>query len=364
MVGHKPQLAVRMRDACAALIAAAALSGCVSPAGRPRPESVPIADYARPENLPVVDFHTHLNGDMDAGRLLELMDRSGVGAMVLMPRYYANPRDGGYGSDTQAADLARNHPGRFIPFVAGQRGELGQGPRSAWHDPDAAGRYLADAERKLRGGEFYGLGEYILRHYAYSLRGSGQSGGEVSLPADAPLMHRIAALGARYGVPVVLHLEAEPEAAEQAVRLFEAHPDTTFIWAHNCGRAGADQIRRLLGRFPRLMCDLGGMMVTPNDPGGYGRYWPRRTPYVHLVQADGGSVYPEMLALFEEFSDRYLLGTDTAHTPALRFYGERIYAARQLLSQLSPAAARRIAYENAARLIASRHIPNYEEQHD
>ncbi|MFI5400491.1 MAG: amidohydrolase family protein [SAR324 cluster bacterium] len=319
---------------------------------------MPVADRARPENLPIVDFHSHLNGDMDAGRLLELMELSGVRAMVLMARYYANPRDAGYGSDQQAAGFARDHAGRFIPFVAGQRRELGRSAGSAWQDPAAAAQYLAEAERKLRSGEFYGLGEYILRHHAYTLAASGQRGGEVSLPADAPLMHQIAALGAKYGVPVVVHLEAEPEQTDQAVRLFEKHPDTPFIWAHNCGRAGADQIRRLLGRFPRLMCDLGGMMVTPSDPGGYGRYWPRRTPYIHLVQADGGSVYPEMLALFEEFSDRFLLGTDTAHTPALRFYGERIYAMRQMLSQLSPAAAGRIAHENAERLLASRRIPN------
>lgn len=328
----------------AAMAVSLSVSGCVS-----------IAEHARLERLPIIDFHTHLNGDMEAKRLLELMDRTGVRTMVLMARYYSNPRDAGYGSDDQAADLARTHRTRFIPFVAGQRGELGA--RYPWENPESAGWYLRGAEEKLRSGEFFGLGEFILYHHAYDLRGWGQLGGEVRLPANAPLMHRIAALGAKYGVPVLFHLEAEPEQTEQAVRLFEANPGTTFVWAHNCGRASADQIRRLLGRFPRLMCDLGGMMVTPSDLGGYGRYWPKRTPYIHLVQADSGKVYPEMLALFEDFSDRFLLGTDTAHTPALRFYKERVHAFRQMLSQMSPAVAKRIACENAERLFAARRIP-------
>ena len=327
-----------------AVVAAISLAGCIS-----------IAEHARPERLPIIDLHTHLNGDMEAKHLLALMDRVGVRTMVLMARYYANPKDAGYGSDMQAADFARTHKGRFIPFVAGQRGELGR--LAQWEDPKSASWYLRESEDKLRTGEFFGLGEYILYHHAYDLVGLGQRGGEVRLPADSPLLHRIAALGAKYAVPVLFHLEAEPEQTQQAVRLFEANPDTTFIWAHNCGRASADQIRQLLGRFPRLMCDLGGMMVTPSESGGYGRYWPKRTPYIHLVQADGGKVYPEKLRLFEDFSDRFLLGTDTAHTPALRSYEERIHAFRQMLSQMTPATARRIAYENAERLFASRRVP-------
>ena len=99
-----------MRPVIAAVVMAVSLtvSGCVS-----------IAEHARPERLPIIDFHTHLNGDMEATRLLELMDRTGVRSMVLMARYYANPQDAGYGSDVQAADFARTHGGRFVPFVAG-----------------------------------------------------------------------------------------------------------------------------------------------------------------------------------------------------------------------------------------------------
>ena len=117
-----------MRPVIVAVVIAVSLSvsGCVS-----------IAEHARPERLPIVDFHTHLNGDMEAKHLLALMDRAGVRTMVLMARYYANPKDAGYGSDMQAADFARPHKGRFIPFVAGQRG--GPGRLAPWGGAASAG---------------------------------------------------------------------------------------------------------------------------------------------------------------------------------------------------------------------------------
>jgi len=332
------------RGLIAAAVVATGLSGCVS-----------IADHARPERLPIVDFHAHLNGDMGAEELVQLMDRMGVRTMVLMARYYANPRDAGFGSDEQAAAFARRYKGRFIPFIAGQRGEI----QYAWEASERATAdwYVQSAEQKLRSAEFFGLGEYIVYHHSYDLPGWGQTGGEVRLRLDTPLMHRLADLGATYGVPVLFHMEAEPEPTGQAIRLFDAHPETTFIWAHNCGRASAEQIRRLLARYSRLVCDLGSMMAPPEGRGVYGYYWPRFTPHIHLVQQPGGKVHADMLRLFEDFSDRFVLGTDVAHTQALRFYEERIYALRQVLSQMTPGTARRIAHENAERLFAERRMP-------
>jgi len=52
----------------------------------------------------------------------------------------------------------------------------------------------------------------------------------------------------------------------------------------------ADQVGRLLNRFPNLMCDLGHMFNGPNTKGGYGKYWPRKTPWIHLVQDDDGKI--------------------------------------------------------------------------
>jgi hypothetical protein len=298
--------------------------------------------------LPIIDAHGHLNGDMPAERLVQLMDVAGVKSMVLMARYYQGARSAGNGSDEQALEFVRRFPGRFIPFVAGQHGNLGGRNRHVWEGPTQIGdNFLRQAEKKLQSGHYFGLGEFILRHYAYTNFGT-QGGDDVDLPVNSYLMHRIAEAGVKYSVPVLFHLEAEPDKATAMAQLLETKRGTKFIWAHSCGRSSAQQIREFLTRYPNLMCDLGGMTATRQ--GGYGNYWPKQTPWIHLIEDGSGKLFPEVKALFEEFPDRFLLGTDAAHTPAMDFYVERIIRFRKLLSQLRPVTAENLAYGNAQRL--------------
>lgn len=300
-------------------------------------------------SIPVIDAHNHLNGNTAAETLIAAMDRAGVKRMVLMPRHYTAPRDGGLGSDEQAIDYARRYPGRFIPFIGGQRDDLG--PRGRiWNDAAAAYFLLQEFENKLKIGGFFGLGEFILVHHAYDLGGWGETGGELRLRPDSHFMREVARIAAKYDVPVLFHAEAEPDIAEQVARLLDSAPNTRFIWAHNCGRGSTEQIRRFLVRYPKLMCDLGAMFNGPRTRGVYGQFWPRKTPWIHLVMNDNGGVFQEMKALFEAFPDRFIIGTDTAHTHALKFYQYRIIMFRVLLAQLSPDAARKIGFENAERL--------------
>ena len=296
----------------------------------------------------IIDAHGHLNGDMSAERLVQLMDAAGVKSMVLMARYFQGARAGGNGSDEQALEFARRFPGRFIPFVAGQRGDLGGRNRQVWEGPTQIGdNFLQQAEKKLQSGGYFGLGEFILKHYAYTNFGA-QGGNDVDLPVHSYLMHRIAEVGIKYTLPVLIHLEAEPEKVTAMAQLLDAKRGAKFIWAHHCGRSSARQIREFLTRYANLTCDLGGMTATRQS--GYGRYWPKQTPWMHLIEDGSGKLFPEVKLLFEEFPHRFLLGTDAAHTPALDFYVERIDRFRELLSQLRPATAENLAYGNAQRL--------------
>lgn len=303
-----------------------------------------IADSAGKDILPIIDAHMHLNADMSAERLISLMDQGGVRSMVLMTRYYRG-NAGGYGSDEQALEYAAKYPGRFIPFIAGQRPELAGRRIEAWNSPSGWPQHF---EVKARTGKFYGLGEFIMYHHAYTAWGQSGGSDDVDLPVDSYLMNEVAKTGARYNLPVLIHLEGEPKQFADMIRLLEKQPNTKFIWAHNCGRSSATQIRELLARFANLYCDLGGM--TGDRKAGYGTYWPRQTPFIHPIEDGSGRLYPEMKELFENFSDRFLVGTDVAHTPALATYGQRIERFRQLLSQLTPLTARRLAYQNAERL--------------
>jgi hypothetical protein len=302
-------------------------------------------------HIPLVDAHNHLNSNMKVETLIEFMGKAGVKQMVLMPRHYKSPNDGGLSSDEQARDFARKYPGSFIPFIGGQRDDLGPGSRR-WNDLGALDSLLVEMRGKLRSGEFFGLGEFILVHHAYEIANTTETGGEVKIAADSMGLKEIAKLAAQYQVPVLFHAEAEPGVVEEVVRLFESAPDTLFIWAHNCGRSSAEQIGKFLTQYPNLRCDLGHMFNGPYTKGGYGKYWPRKTPWIHLVQDDGGKIIPEMKSLFEAFPDKFVIGTDVAHTPMLIHYEYRIAIFRVLLAQLAAPAARKIGYENAERLFS------------
>ena len=322
--------------------------------GRPRCGLQPVG-WAGSGRLPVVDFHTHLQRRVSAEDLVGHMDAAGVPRMVLMPLYYGDgPRavNDGEGSDEQAAEYARRYPERFVPFVGMQRPDLLSD--AIWWHPTTQSRWLVQqTDAKLRSGEFFGMGEFMLRFCPYTTRFGIVAPSDMDYPADSYLMRTFADLSARHHAPMVIHCEAEPKATDAMVRLLEKHPEAIVVWAHNCGRSSAQAIRALFTRFPNLYADLGGMVYSGPGAEAYGGYWPRRTPWMHLVVNDMGTLLPEMKALLEARSNRFFAGTDVAHARGYEFYFTHLPRWRYVLSQLSAQAAHNIALANATRLFGS-----------
>jgi Tat protein secretion system quality control protein TatD with DNase activity len=314
------------------VILAACLSACGS-----------IAEHARPERLPIVDVHGHLQEAMSAEALLRLMDEAGVSTMVLQAT-----RGPQRGTDAQALRYARRYPTRFVAFI-GFQNRPAIAPPETWTHPTPAALALLDAvERNLKTGGFRGLGEIVLRYHTHE-GPTPNCCPEVDRPADSALMFRIAALAARYQVPMIVHAEGEPKVVAAMERLLESHRKAALIWAHNCGRQSAEAIRRLLDAHPNLYCDLGGMTYT--RAFGYGTGWPRSTPWTFPIEDGVGHLLPGMQGLFERFPDRFMVGMDAYFTAAYQFFPERVRRFRELLSALHPATARKLAHENAERLL-------------
>ena len=324
------------------------------------PRRRPVPPITSPEavtnaTVPVIDFHTHLQRRVTAEYLIERMDAVGVTRMVLSPLYYGDSPDGRYindgeGSDEQAVDYARRYPDRFIPFVGMQRGEANHS--GFWDGNRNTVRLLEQTEAKLASGEFFGMGEFMLRFYPYQTGLGIVAPSDMNYPAFSYAMRKFADLSAKYRAPMIVHAEAEPAVSEGMRRLFEAHPQAMFVWAHNCGRSSAKDIAGMMNRFANLYADLSGMVYSggPN-PAGYGVYWPRRTEWMHLVVDDEGWVHQDMLELFNRFSARFMIGTDTAHARVYEFYSRRLPRWRKFFAQVSTEAMHDIAYRNAERLL-------------
>jgi len=138
-----------------------------------------------------------------------------------------------------------------------------------------------------------------------------------SAPPDHPLYLLLADIAAEHGVPIDLHLEAVPEAMPLPVelssppnagrlrpnmaafeRLLAHNQRARIIWAHLgtdfTGARTPAATRRLLRTHANLYLEI------KHDPRAVGR---------NPILVDG-KVSAEWLALFEEFPDRFLIGSD------------------------------------------------------
>jgi hypothetical protein len=306
------------------------------------PEGVAATFYAGP----MIDAHGHLGASFDWNTMVHVMDRNSVSRQIVMARYYPGPSGSADrpGNDELALELASTYPGRFFPLVGMQRPELTGAHR--WFTPDAAVEaILSEAEAKLATGRFWGIGEVIVKHFAYS---SGRHA-EQENPVFSPFMQRLSGLATRFDVPIVLHMEGAPGLVTDFARLLRENPRVRYVWAHNCGRSKAPVIRAMLERHPNLYCDLAGM--TNVGESGYGIGWPRMEEYNALVEKNG-VLYPEMREVYEAFPERFMIGMDVAHAPGMnpKNYGRRAQRFRELLGQLTPQTAAAFAEGNAIRI--------------
>lgn len=300
-----------------------------------------------------IDADAHIPADATAGALA-VMDRAGIAATVTMPL----PAPPGPHNDRlkeQYRQAARDPSGR-IAYVGGGailNAMIQEATRAANLTDVLEARFAQAAEKLLADGAC-GFGEMAV--LSLSLSGSQQP--YESAPADHPLFLMLADIAARHGVPMVLHMEAVPEAMaipnviagapnpdrlQANIEAFEAllvhNPDTRIIWAHagwdNTGKRTVELMRRLLDAHANLF------MTVKVDRKGR----------IQTRPVDGaGTLRPEWLGLFTDFPDRFVLGSDEPYDSNGRREVRNPFALRQLLDQLPADLARQIGRDNAKKL--------------
>lgn len=272
--------------------------------------------------------------------------------------------------DSEAlAKVVTKHPEQFA-FLAGG-GTLNpmiqQAIRSGQVTPQMLRLFEERALQILDDGAV-GFGEMTAEHFSHFARHPY----EVA-PPDHPLFLLLADIAGRNKVPIDLHMEVIPEdmpfsAISPTVysrirwspnnpsmlyenlqafeRLLAHNRNAPIIWAH----VGSDQtgfltielMNRLLQDHPNLYMQirLGFGGHPPNRPIG-----------------NDGRIRPEWLELIASFPDRFVFGLDSFYAPPehTRFPSrpERLFRAySHFLNQLPLDLARKVAYENAARIYA------------
>jgi predicted TIM-barrel fold metal-dependent hydrolase len=315
----------------------------------------PSPTHAAAVVLPFTDVHAHLEASdpqrsIDAA--LQAMTVEHAARIIFLPPPFSPDDPGRYDAELFGAQV-KAHADKLAAVGGG--GSLNvmiqEAVRTGKAGPEVQRRFRERAEELLREG-VVGFGEMTAEHLA------GATAYQ-SAPPDHPLFFLLADIAAEHGVPIDLHMEAIPQTTPLPAdfrsppnapqlraniaafeRLLAHNPRAKIMWAH----AGCDVIgyrtpalsRQLLRNHPNLYMEI------KIDPQKVGRNSP-------LAFGASGGIKPEWLKLFEDFPDRFLVGTDQ-HYPEPHTGVQRWQPVAHLLQQLPPGLRQKIGTENAQRL--------------
>jgi len=326
---------------------------------------------AQPSGVPIIDVHVHvvparnMTFDAAAAAAVQTMDRFGVARSIVMPPPRGREVWFNFDYPDFRATLAR-HPGRF-GFLAGG-GSLNvqlHGRADPAAVTEAVARDFAATARRAIGDGAIGFGEMSALHVSLAPEHAYDF-----VPADHPLLLRLADVAAELDVPIDLHMDALAAARPPPERLarlpnnpptFPATLDALekllahnrkarIVWAHGgsdqLGDLTAGRVLALMDGHPNLFMSL--RVVGPAAPA--------RNKLFSGPQLD-----PDWLSALTRHADRFVIGTDSFYvgpnTPGTavaaafaRFNGPKLQATVRFLALLPRDLAERIAWRNAARI--------------
>lgn len=289
----------------------------------PRAALLP-AEKVVPYKGVISDGHAHFaNKNYGPELIIEAMARNNVDKVVIFAKSKGENKDG----DVLAFKEA--HPGRVIAAAGFQN----QGWRSQ------SGEFIETVREKAASGDFKWLGEAAFR---------GKIGGLLHAPPDGARWREVMNISAEKGLPVTIHhnpyiadggVFKRTDEYERMIESFAHNPKAIIVWAHWCGLSKAEDVRKMLERFPNLHCDLAWL-----SKGG------RSVP--NPIVGKGSRFLPEWKKLIEDFPGRFIAGIDLDGRPEkMENYDRRVKKLRRALGSLSSAAARKVATENFHRLV-------------
>ena len=280
--------------------------------------------------VPIADVHFHLEGQFVPANIKALLDRNNV-------RWAGGvgPIGRGVGSDFRRGFIDALGERYIAALGQPEFGVLyfnrGASATEITNTPDFR-ELMERAEAEFKTGGLKGFGELFVNNQT----SNPQPAFRRKIATDAPTMRAIYQLAAKYGGFVAMHMEADRDSLQQLDALASIEPRATVILSH-CGVwADAGTIRPLMDKHPNIHCDL----AWRSPPAA------RQVPARFIFDETG--VKREWLDLIEQKPDRFMIGTDAYCCD----YGEAIDSFRKgLLPWLSPATLRKVAYENAKRVM-------------
>jgi predicted TIM-barrel fold metal-dependent hydrolase len=246
------------------------------------------------DDMPLFDAHIHYSHDawelVPPKQAVAILRKAGLkGALV------SSSND--QGTQMLVAEAPDLIVAELRPYRT--RGEIGTWVRDA-----TVVRYLEERLAKYR---YVGIGEFHL---------SGED-------AELAVPKRVVALAREHGL--VLHAHSDVDAVN---RIFRQWPQARVLWAHS-GFERPETVRDTLRRHPRLWSDL----AFRSD---------------HATQGKVDAAWREA---FQEFPDRFMIGTDTFTPERWHYIESHATYSHGWLKDLPPNLAERIGWRNAEQLL-------------
>jgi predicted TIM-barrel fold metal-dependent hydrolase len=187
---------------------------------------------------------------------------------------------------------------------------------------------LAGIETDLRDRGARAIGEI----HVNALTTTAEPANRFKTPADSATLKAVFALAGKYGRPLNVHAQWDPDTVEQLGRPAASAPDARLVVSHCGSDATAADMRRMFEQHPNVSCDLSAR-GSPIVQG--------RTKIFDERQLDR-----DWKKLIEDYPDRFVVGIDTVHD--WQTYEGVVRAIRLgLLANLSPETAQKLASANA-----------------
>jgi predicted TIM-barrel fold metal-dependent hydrolase len=279
-----------------------------------------------------IDVHAHIGPQgMPLEEIIQNMDREGIDTMVVMMTPTAIA-EGMSPTDSGIPSAAEQYPGRFISLYGGEAITLLDEvvARGSYTEAEQE-RYIALLEEAMKSGKYSGFGEIALRH----VLPNPNEGADVTVPGDHPWMLIMSDIAAEYDVPIDVHMDIE--AGENGIAgletLLDHNTETTIIWSHTAWSRtdyesfSVDVLRQLLEEHPNLYSSIKIQTET-------------------AFMDQNKEIKPEWMALFQDYSGRFMVGSDIKPGLAedeFRFIKRHL----KFLEQLPPEIVKAIERDNA-----------------
>jgi predicted TIM-barrel fold metal-dependent hydrolase len=309
-----------------------------------------------------IDAHIHLRAaDGNYASALHaaehVMERAGIATSIVMPQPFDDGAQNANKHEYESFLSGVRASGGHIAFLGGGgslNGMIQRAGREGSVSPELQQAFDAQAEKIVRDGAA-GFGEIAVLHLSHFPGHPYEA-----VPADHPLLLRLADIAARNDLVLDIHMDMlehdEPLPSDLSSppnpptlqadlpafeRLLEHNPKAKIVLAH-CGWDATGQwttqlSRRLLGAHPNLY------MSIKIGQGGAREH----NPLLHE------GVKPDWLALLRDFADRFVIGSDSFYAaPGSSGAGTQVQinGVGALLARLPRELALKVGYENAKRI--------------